>query len=461
VGTSAISITSLTATAALRGITLVAAISLPTTSRDVPSLQLDNIEFYASQTNDVATAAYVGEGNLSFVHTGLREGDTWYYWAKPRAKNKNYGAIYPATSTGVKFSVPLSNNALIGGLVVATASAGSLIIAIKQLDGVSDPTAANPVSVQFVSPIGAVYIMSVTTAWSITIAAGAKIRINDAGIFFNGSALPQIPVSTPFQLYLGATDNGDGTVQLSVACPAGIGGIRDTFQQVAASSGAGGDIRYWPTYFGAAGNTGTANSRTLARLTWPSGLASYSNWTAPTSIFLTGQGSLFSGDVVQKVPQWDDASSAAGPVSNGTGTIAFNAVPTWANGDLLQNYGFQSAGLSVAPQPFNIVEQDVNVPACLSVAGNITLAYFNYTGSPAGALTALKAVSRYVAGADQLAALRLYDCRQAGASFGSTMSWRIGGDVASTWRVASTSAVSPVLGGVESGRIINIREIMF
>ncbi len=60
------------------------------------SIDLDHINVYASQTNDLETAKLIAEAaSTTFTHAGLGDSETWYYWV--RAANKR-GMLSPPNS---------------------------------------------------------------------------------------------------------------------------------------------------------------------------------------------------------------------------------------------------------------------------------------------------------------------------------------------------------------------------
>ncbi|HFG5212569.1 phage tail tip fiber protein [Salmonella enterica] len=60
------------------------------------SIDLDHINVYASQTNDLETAKLIAEvASTTFAHAGLGDSETWYYWV--RAANKR-GMLSPPNS---------------------------------------------------------------------------------------------------------------------------------------------------------------------------------------------------------------------------------------------------------------------------------------------------------------------------------------------------------------------------
>lgn len=60
------------------------------------SIDLDHINVYASQTNDLETAKLIAEAaSTTFTHAGLGDSETWYYWV--RAVNKR-GMLSPPNS---------------------------------------------------------------------------------------------------------------------------------------------------------------------------------------------------------------------------------------------------------------------------------------------------------------------------------------------------------------------------
>lgn len=60
------------------------------------SVDLDHINVYASQTNNLDTAKLIAESaSTTFTHAGLGDSETWYYWV--RASNKR-GMLSPPNS---------------------------------------------------------------------------------------------------------------------------------------------------------------------------------------------------------------------------------------------------------------------------------------------------------------------------------------------------------------------------
>lgn len=402
----------------------MAAVSGPV--RDIPSLQLDTIEFYASQTNNFATASYIGEGALSFVYAAAQTGQIWYYWARGRAKNKNYGAIYPVSPTaGVQGIAPFQSTALVNGMVVVTQTGTNQItIALKLLDGTSDPTSANPIAVQFQTASGLYYFAKITHALALVVTSGSYLR--------SGSGYPLMSIGDPFQLWLITQDNGDGTFELGLSQSATMRTVSDYFQ------GRIGSIINLSGYVAGTINGGplTPNGRTIARLVWANGLAGLvpAQWTPPTSLILTGTGSPMPGDVVQTI------LPNLGHSSSGTGLIPSTSTPTFADGNNLATLTWPS-GIK-APDPVNFLENDITINASFSAATNLIVSFFLPSNLIAGSTHSNTAVASGVAAADVFTTLRLYDFRQLGVPWDNA-AIRIGGDSsgpAGTWRCAGTSA---------------------
>ncbi|EAB9157724.1 host specificity protein J [Salmonella enterica subsp. enterica serovar Typhimurium] len=65
------------------------------------SIDLDHINVYASQTNDLETAKLIAEAaSTTFTHAGLGDSETWYYWV--RAANKRGMLSQPNSNLGTE-----------------------------------------------------------------------------------------------------------------------------------------------------------------------------------------------------------------------------------------------------------------------------------------------------------------------------------------------------------------------
>lgn len=444
-GSSSIAVSSLVAAPTLQGNKLTPTLSGISSgpSGDIPSLRLDAVEYYASQTNDFSTAALIGSGAGEFVHAGLNEEETWYYWAKPRAVNRNYGAVYPVSPTGGVQCTTIGQSGLAFGLSNgkiqiddhssdATVSAGALRIAIKTATG-ADPSTSNPVRVAFRSAnsaTGGYTIRQFTSATSITIPSGKSVNLDSA--------------TDPFRLSILAYDNGAGSNPvIAVAAPRGLT-VFDELGSISCSnnlSNAGVSLGTFPV---STSSPSTTRYRLIGYADWQSGLSSLGTWTAPSPVVLIGPSTRKTGDIVQRM-----RPLVFGIQETGSSTIPWdNTIPQSTEGDFLTG-----ANLDGTPNPCNWMRTKFTLIASLSSAGHIIAAMFKGAGADAIAAAAV-----YVGGADQVAEIILEDYRLVGTG-SSQINIRVGSDVGATWRTAGTSA-GRKLGGVMLETRLEREEIM-
>jgi hypothetical protein len=98
-GTSAIEITSLTATDDINGIKLTWALGDPWPIETHYST--DAVEIWAATVNNFASGSKVGEAppTSEFLHVGLDRGEARYYWARARDKLGDFGPYFPVSTT--------------------------------------------------------------------------------------------------------------------------------------------------------------------------------------------------------------------------------------------------------------------------------------------------------------------------------------------------------------------------
>lgn len=98
---SDITISSLTAVGGLGQIALSAVPVTPLGMTCLTYMQPAGVEFWASSTNNRGAASAIGTSDVGIlVHGGLSDNTTRYYWARAVDPEGNYGAFYPASSTG-------------------------------------------------------------------------------------------------------------------------------------------------------------------------------------------------------------------------------------------------------------------------------------------------------------------------------------------------------------------------
>lgn len=368
-GTSSIVITSFTAAPTLRGNKLTAVVSASGPALNIPTLMLDTVEFYASTTNDFTTATKVVEGKSEALHAGLIEEQTYYYWAKPRAVNGNYGAVNPVSPTGGVVCTAVGQSGLAFGLangkLVPTVATNALTIAIKTANG-NDPSASDPVWVAFRNvtlAAGNYQIRQITAATSLVISSGSTLGALNA---------------TPFRIWIVLIDDA-GTLRLAAQnCSSALASYALAEYGVinaTAEGGAGAADSIGVAYAGAA--VSAKPFRILGYLEWTSGLAAAGTWSAaPDGVQLFGPGIKKPGDIVQQ------ALSRSSAVATGTTIIPFDdTIPLNTEGD-------QYFSTDITPtSPVNILQNEfflrVSHPTSGATSPKLAAALFQDSGANA------------------------------------------------------------------------------
>lgn len=426
--TSPITITALTATPTVRGNKLAATVSATGPAANIPSLMLANVQFYASTTNDFTTASQVGEGNPDFVHAGLIEEQTYYYWADARDVSGNVGAVFPVSPTAGVACKAIGQSGLAFGLANGkllvthnSPSSNQLTIAIKTVSG-NDPSSDDPILIAFPTNdvgVGAYVPRSITSALSLTITSGSTL--GQTGL--------------PFRLWIILFDDS-GTLRLgAVCCSNGNGFIyplsADGVASATAEGGAGAADTLGVIY--AAVAITAKPFRILAYANWESGLTAGAWAAAPTRVRLFGPGSPKPGDVVQEL-----STPNAGAGLGGTTTVPLdNTIPQSTEGNGTQ-FGVQITPVSA----INIIEFDVVFNLTYSVASPIIGAMFRDSQA-----SAFAACWCYVGAADETQQLVFRHRVAAGDAAQRTYNYRVGGSNAGTLRIGGTSGGAQ-LGGV-------------
>src|SRR5712692_1283810 len=68
--------------------------------RELEYLSLAAVELWAASSNDRSLASKIDEGRDKGAHLALAQGQTFYYWIRPRNKAGFYGDWYPSSATG-------------------------------------------------------------------------------------------------------------------------------------------------------------------------------------------------------------------------------------------------------------------------------------------------------------------------------------------------------------------------
>lgn len=363
--TSSITVTALTATATLRGNKLAAAILATGPAANLPNLQIDVVEFYASATNDFTTAALVVSGYPEALHAGLIEERTYYYWARVKARNGSYGAVFPASPTaGVACkAIGMSGLAfgLANGKLVASVAANALTIAVKTAAG-ADPSASDPVYLAFrdaTLATGSYQVRTIEAALSLTVSNGSTLSTTD---------------SNPFRLWVALFDDA-ATLRLAAQnCLAGNNLYplqEDGLASATAEGGAGAADQAGVFYAAAA--IASKPFRLLGYLEWTSGLATAGAWSSgPDAIQMFSVGSKKPGDIVQEVVKVVTGNGS------GSTTLPFDeSEPQISEGILFTSQAF------TPKSKMNRMQVEAMLHCSHSVATQVVLAIFqNLSSSP-------------------------------------------------------------------------------
>lgn len=396
---------------------------------------LSAVEVHASLTNDRATATKVGEGQTDFLHAGLSEEVTWYYWIKARNKvlSGSYGPWHPSSATAGVASKALgqagTSLALTNGKLVVThnaPSANQLKIEVKTAAG-TDPSASDPIYVAFVNNSGAYSTVAITSALSLTIPNGNTIgTVSNLAfriwvLLFNDAGTLRLAVTRRF----------DGSIVYPLA---------DFGQETVSSEATVG-----------AGNMDSAGViySSTAILLAPyriigyfesTGMATAGQWdTAVGNVVLSGPSTPKPGDVLQEKTRIDKT------VTTGTTTIPFDdTIPQNTEGvEVVNNTGLAAQSLA------NAAELEISLNAAYSVAANLTLSVFSTAGA-----SALASSFDYVpaANAPHHMQLKHVKAMESGSFF-----WRAGGDAAGTLTVNGTGGARKLGGTLATAAVL--REI--
>lgn len=265
----------------------------------LPYLALDAVEVWSATADDRAdgTFARVGEGITDFVHGGISEEVTRYYWIRPRNMSGFYGDWYPASPTAGISGKSLGQAGMVFGLsnakVVASVDSGNLTIALKTKAG-TDPSPTDPINIAFRDSdftSGNYNVRELTSALSFTAYAGSKFG--------------NLANDTPFRLWIGLFDDA-GTIRLSACtCTSYFPGPKQVIFNLALpefgvlSSHAEGVGHGIGAFIFTQVAVTDKPFRALAFMDWGSGLPNINVWSAaPDSIDLTSQGTKRAGDVV-------------------------------------------------------------------------------------------------------------------------------------------------------------------
>lgn len=429
-GTSSITITSLTATPSLRGNKLAAVVSASGPAANIPSLMLDTVEFYSSIANDFSTATKVAEGKPEELHAGLVEEQTYYYWGIPRAVNGSKGAMYPPSPTGGVACKAIGMSGLAFGLangeLVASVAGNALTIALKTSAG-NDPSTSDPVYVAIRDGTlthGNYNIKSITAALSLVITAGS---------YFGQSN------NVPFRIWIVLFDDA-GTARLGAVSFTNLFAVGSFSDAVLHSSS---------TPSGSGGNAGTIYTgtavtsrpmRILGYMEWNSGMATTGQWTVgPDVIGLVTSATKLPGEQIGYV------GVGTTPTSGTTVFPVLGSTPQNTHGNDVGSF------LYTPTSAINFIELEYRADCALSVGGLVALAAFRSTNASAFAVACATVPS-----ANARVQLSLKTAFQALSASQINFQFRAGGTVAGTF----TEGDGGALFGIGLTGFMGLREIV-
>lgn len=400
--------------------------------------RLDAVEVWASTTNDRTTASKVGEGVTDFLHAGLAEEQTYYYWAKARDRappSGAYGPFFPTSTTAGVACVAIGMSGLAFGLangkIVASVAANALTIAVKTLAG-TDPSSTDPVYVAFRSATvsnAAYQARSIAAALSLTVPSGATLGAS---------------ASTPFRLWLVLFDDG-GTLRLAVMNTynggVSIRSLQDYQIDGAISIDASAD--FTAIFYADAGIASKAY-RIIGFLEWTSGLGTPGTWSAgPDIAKLFGLGDIRPGDRFKPV------MSRSSSEQHGSTTIPFDdTLPQITEGTQFYQDSFTPTS------PANLIEYETIINCSHSVAGvTIIAALFIH-----GTSNAIASAWGYASAIDSPCRLHLKHQFVGGTTSAILLDLRVGASAAGTVTINGQGSARKLGGSLET--VTTITEIM-
>jgi hypothetical protein len=437
-----VTLSALTAVANVSQVSLQWAITDPS-STGLGYLGLAAVEVWAASTNDRAGAAKVTEGLTSAVHDGIPEGETRYYWVKPRNRNGTYGSFYPSgTTSGVagvsRDQVGLLFSGLSNGKIVASVGSNALTVAIKSFAG-NDPGASDPDKIFTSFPnatlsTGAYQVRQISGALSLVISSGSTMDIG------NG---------VPFRIWLLLFDDG-GTLRLGlIRCTDvnryAVYPINGTRMSATSEGGAGGADSSGVVYANA--TISSKPFRIIGYLEWSSGLATAGTWNvAPDIIRMHGVGDKKPGDVVQETIVRNSNTI----LSNTTTIPDDNTIPQSSEGSSISFWDVPMTATSLV----NFIDYEARVSVSHHT-GNCHMLGALFRDSEAGAYVA---DSCKIPAADDIGRLFLHQRFFPDDLSSHTYKIRVGGGAAGTWTVNGVNGGS-WLGSVLS-TLASVKEMM-
>ena len=130
-------------------------------------------EVFASNTNNLATAVYVGEGFSTFVHRDLATGATAYWWLRAKDTSKNVSAFVPGPLAGLAATTTTTTSADIGNLSITETKIANDSISTPKLQ--ANSVDANKVTTGELITLGAQIRNAIITDAHITTLTATKI----------------------------------------------------------------------------------------------------------------------------------------------------------------------------------------------------------------------------------------------------------------------------------------------
>ncbi|MFT0876014.1 hypothetical protein VRZ08_05595 [Rhodopseudomonas sp. G2_2311] len=339
-----------------------------------------------------------------------------------------------AVSAGAVTAQTLSASALgmsmVNGVLVATASAGTLTIAIKTMAG-GDPTSADPVHIIFRSATaadGALTVLSLTAATSLSVSSGSSLGV--------------VATSTPVKVWVVGFNDG-GTFRLGVInCLNGVDIYALSAWDTASSTaeGGAGAADSAQTFYTGAAVTSKAFV-TLGYLTWEAGLAAVGTWISP------GRVRLFAADV----PLPGSTVSYAAQVASGLAYAATQMSYTTSTPQITE--GDQYLAKTVVPtSAAHLLDVEMGMALSSSTVNNVVMALFQDSITNALAASEVDNVT-----ANAPVRMHIRACFLAKTASPTTLKGRAGSHFASTVTFNGQSSGAK-LGGTSNSYLI-VREI--
>lgn len=397
------------------------------------NLSLDAVEIYAASTNNRNAATKVAEGNkTNALHVALVEGATYYYWVRARNQQGYYGDWYPASdSGGLQATVSFASDfTLIGGLLVASVSAGALTIALKLPDGTTDPSAGHPVRIVFFEQYGGTTTVAIVAALSITIPSGAELGTKGSSV---GNRLYAVMLKSGSSAVIGVIN-----CLVVTSTVLSIIALNDKYNYSPTEDIAGAANDLAGSIFTTGGGYSQTPMRIVASFTWEGTIVTPGTWVAPSSSEMFGKQSRVPGQEIQRSDY--RIISMSTKVFGGGGATALpidDTLPTYAEGSFFTDR-------QLVPQSTaNVLEFVFDATVAAPAASQYVALMVGPTNAAAEAIDV-----KYSEGANIPIPLRLRHQRRANSVTTSSFEFRFGYSAAGTITVNGASGARLFGGGM-------------